>query len=79
MKFSFLKRWKFWKRFLLLTIALPILLFGILLLIVYLKQDDLIQGEIEACDTFLSRFIHQFIAELVMHFLVFEGSFKLLF
>ncbi len=32
----------------LITIVLPILLFGILLLIVYIKQDDIIQGEIEA-------------------------------
>ena len=31
-----------------MTIGLPILLFGILLLIVYVKQDDIIQGEIDA-------------------------------
>lgn len=48
MKFAFLKRWKFWKRFLILTILLPILLFGILLLVIYYKQDAIIQAEVDA-------------------------------
>lgn len=46
MKFTFLKRKKFWKRFVLLTIGLPILLFTIILLYVYFKQDEIVQDRI---------------------------------
>lgn len=48
MKFGFLKRKKFWKRFALLVVGLPVLLFTVVLLIVYFKQDAIIQGEIDA-------------------------------
>jgi hypothetical protein len=48
MKFTFLKRWKFWKRFMLITIGVPILLFSLLILYVYIYQDDLVQAEVEA-------------------------------
>ncbi len=48
MQLNFLKRWKFWKRAMLLGILLPLLLFGILVFIVFQKQDALIQGEIDA-------------------------------
>ncbi len=47
MKFDFLKRWKFWKRLVLLCILLPILLFGISIIIVYRTQGDLIQREVD--------------------------------
>ena len=48
MIFNWLKRWKFWKRLMLIGILLPILITGILIFIVYQKQDGLIQGEINA-------------------------------
>ncbi len=48
MKLGFLKRKKFWKRLVAITILLPVLLFSILLLYVYVKQDELIQAEIAA-------------------------------
>ena len=48
MKFSLLNRWKLWKRLILLSILLPIVLIGVLVFIVYQKQDGLIQGEIDA-------------------------------
>ncbi len=48
MKFSFLNRWKLWQRLTLLTIVLFISLIGVLTFIVYLKQDVLIQGEVDA-------------------------------
>ncbi|MEM9822561.1 MAG: AsmA-like C-terminal region-containing protein [Bacteroidota bacterium] len=41
-------RWKFWKRLMLLGILLPLLLIGILIFILYQKQDHLVQGEIDA-------------------------------
>lgn len=47
MKFKFFKRKKFWWWFLSITIFLPIFLFGSLILYVYLKQDDIIQSQIE--------------------------------
>ena len=47
MKFDFFKRWKFWKRLMLLGILLPILLFGISIVIVNQAQGDLIQQEID--------------------------------
>ncbi len=46
-----LKRWfrskRFWKRFVAVTIALPILLFFTVVLIVYAKQDSIVQGLVE--------------------------------
>ena len=48
MKFNSLSRWKLWKRIMLLSILLPILLVGVLIFIIYQKQDGLIQGEIDA-------------------------------
>ena len=67
MKFGFLKRWKFWKRFLIWTFVTPIVLFFILVLIVYWKQDEIVQelietmnedfvGEIEIEDSHVSPF-----------------------
>ena len=47
-KFSFLKRRKFWIRFFGFAIFVPILLFSILILIVYINQDKIIQSEIDA-------------------------------
>lgn len=47
MKPSFLRKKKFWLRFLGIVLALPILLLTIALSILYLKQHDLIQAEIE--------------------------------
>jgi hypothetical protein len=47
MKFSFLKRKKFWWWFLSITLALPVVLFGVLLLIVYFNQDAIVQNEID--------------------------------
>ena len=47
MKPSFLRKKKFWLRFLSIVLALPILLLTIALSILYLKQYDLIQAEIE--------------------------------
>ncbi|MEO1435395.1 MAG: AsmA-like C-terminal region-containing protein [Bacteroidota bacterium] len=48
MKFSFLNQWKPWKKWLLLGTTLPVLLIGIIVLIIFQKQDSLIQGEIDA-------------------------------
>ena len=48
MKRSFLRKKKFWFRFLGIVFALPILLLTIALSILYFKQHDLIQAEIEA-------------------------------
>ena len=48
MKFTFLKSRKFWYRFTGLLVLIPVLLFSILILVVYLKQDELIQDEITA-------------------------------
>jgi hypothetical protein len=48
MTFSFLKRWKFWKRLALFTILLSILSIGLVSFIVYQKQDVLVQGEVDA-------------------------------
>ncbi len=48
MKFGWLNRWKFWKRLILLSILLPIVLVGVLVFVVYQKQDGLVQGEIDA-------------------------------
>ena len=46
MKLSFPKSKKFWRRFIGFVVLLPILLFGILLLIIYSKQDEIIQSQI---------------------------------
>ena len=43
MKFSFLKRWKFWRRLIVWTLVTPIVLFFILVGIVYWKQDQIVQ------------------------------------
>ena len=43
MKFTFLKKRKFWIRFLILLFALPIFLFSILVGILYWKQDQVVQ------------------------------------
>ncbi|PHI20977.1 hypothetical protein CEQ90_04635 [Lewinellaceae bacterium SD302] len=48
MKFSFFNSGKFWKRFALFAFALPVILIGSLILIIYLQQDKLVQGEIDA-------------------------------
>ena len=47
-RFSFLKKRKFWFRFIGFAVFIPILLFSILILIVYLNQDAIIQAEIDA-------------------------------
>ena len=48
MRQSFLRKKKFWFRFLGVVFALPIMLLAIALSILYLKQDELIQAEIAA-------------------------------
>ena len=48
MKFSFLKSRKFWYRFTGLLVLIPVLLFSLLILVVYLKQDEIVQDEITA-------------------------------
>ncbi|MDG2153298.1 MAG: AsmA-like C-terminal region-containing protein [Crocinitomicaceae bacterium] len=48
MKFHFLKTRKFWYRFIGFGIFIPIFLFSILILIVYINQDKIIQAEIDA-------------------------------
>lgn len=67
MKFGFLKRWKFWRRLIIWSIITPVVLFFTVVLIVYWKQDDIVQGfitdlnadfvgEIEVEDTHVSPF-----------------------
>jgi hypothetical protein len=67
MKFSFLKRWRFWRRFLIWSIVTPILLFFTLVIVLFLKQDQIVQelitdlnkdfvGEIEIEDSHISPF-----------------------
>ncbi|NQY07664.1 MAG: hypothetical protein HRT68_16080, partial [Flavobacteriaceae bacterium] len=46
MRFIFIKKRKFWKRFIFYTIILPILLVITALLIIQVKQNDIIKGEI---------------------------------
>ncbi|WP_299886985.1 AsmA-like C-terminal region-containing protein [uncultured Lacinutrix sp.] len=46
MKFRFLKKRKFWWRFISITILLPILFFGAVVLYIYSEQDAIIQNEI---------------------------------
>ena len=46
MKFIFLKNRKIWRRFIAITILLPLLFFSILLLYINAEQDDIIQSEI---------------------------------
>ena len=48
MKFTFLKKRKFWLRFSGVLIGIPIILFSIVLLIVYINQDEIIQAEVDA-------------------------------
>ena len=50
MKFSFLKRKKFWKRVFWFLFALPVLLFSLLIFIVYLKQDAIVKDIIETAN-----------------------------
>ena len=67
MKFSFLKRKKFWKRLIILTVIAPVLLFALVVGVVYWKQDAIVQevistfnedfrGEIEILDSHVSPF-----------------------
>jgi len=67
MKFGFLKRWKFWRRMIIWLIVAPIVLFFTVVLIVYWKQDAIVQelistlnedftGEIEIEDSHVSPF-----------------------
>ena len=48
MKFTFLKKRKFWLRFSGVLIGIPIILFSVVLLIVYINQDEIIQSEVDA-------------------------------
>jgi hypothetical protein len=50
MTFAFLKRKKFWKRFVLFTLLTPIVLFFTVLLIVYAKQDEIVKDLIETAN-----------------------------
>ncbi len=67
MKFGFLKRWKFWRRLIIWSLLVPILLFFTVVMIVYWKQDAIVQklisdlnkdfvGEIEIEDSHVSPF-----------------------
>ena len=67
MGFKFLKRRKFWKRFIIGAIALPIVLFFSVVMVAYWKQDEIVQelvstlnedfvGEIEVEDSHISLF-----------------------
>ena len=48
MKFDWLNRWKLWQKLLLFSLLLSQLLIGVLTFIIYQKQDELVQGEIDA-------------------------------
>ena len=48
MKSPFLKTKKFWQRLISAVLVVPVILFSILLLVIYLKQDGIIQSEIDA-------------------------------
>jgi hypothetical protein len=50
MVLAFLKRKKFWKRFVLFTLLSPIVLFFTVLLIVYVKQDEIVKDLIETAN-----------------------------
>jgi hypothetical protein len=50
MAFAFLKRKKFWKRFVMFTLLSPIVLFFTVLLIVYVKQDEIVKDLIETAN-----------------------------
>jgi hypothetical protein len=50
LSFSFLKRKKFWKRFILVSIITPIVLFFTVVLIVYAKQDAIVKNLIETAN-----------------------------
>jgi hypothetical protein len=50
MKFNFLKRKKFWKRFFLTIFVVPVLLFTILITIVYFKQDAIVKNLIKTAN-----------------------------
>lgn len=67
MKFGFLKRWKFWRRLIIWSLIAPVILFFTVVLIVYWKQDAIVQklisdlnedfvGEIEIEDSHVSPF-----------------------
>jgi hypothetical protein len=87
-----LKRWlrskKFWKRFAFLFIGLPILLFSILVLIVYIKQDEIVQslmadmnkdfrGSAEIEDSHVSMFENfPYISIDLEHFVIYENKEK---
>ena len=48
MRLSFLRQIKFWRRLVVAVISISILFFSIVLLLIYLKQDTLIQSEVDA-------------------------------
>jgi hypothetical protein len=48
MKISILKSWKLWQRLALLAVLSVVLFTGLLTMIVYLKQDQLVQAEVDA-------------------------------
>lgn len=50
LSFSFLKRKKFWKRFVLISVIAPIVLFFTVVLIVYAKQDAIVKNLIETAN-----------------------------
>ena len=67
MAFNFLRRRKFWKRLIIWLIALPVVLFSVVVMIAYWKQDEIVQelvsnlnadfvGEIEVEDSHISLF-----------------------
>ena len=45
---QFLKKKRFWKRFFFITLALPILIFSIAIIVVYYKQDKIVQELIKS-------------------------------
>ena len=48
MKFNLSNRWNLWKRLLLFSLLVPLLVVGILTFIIFQKQDGLVQSEIDA-------------------------------
>ena len=45
---QFLKKKRFWKRFFFITLTLPILIFSIAIIVVYYKQDQIVQELIKS-------------------------------
>lgn len=50
MKNPFYKRKKFWKRLVFFLVALPVLIFSLLITIVYFKQDAIVQAQINSAN-----------------------------